>query len=177
MQAKFWPGGGPEPHFFLAFEKKRPYSEKNSSRKRFFGGRRERRLIGLQALGRHMLLELFDCDAQVINSLETVKGALVEEAKRAQATIVEAVFHEFTPFGSSGVVVIAESPLSIHTWPEYRYAAVDIFSCGDVLKPDVAAHYLVEQFGAARASRVAGQRGGFVQSAFPMTHKPVGFPG
>ncbi len=124
-----------------------------------------------------MLLELFDCDAQVINSLETVKGALVEAAKRARATIVDVVFHEFNPFGISGVVVIAESHLSIHTWPEYRYAAVDIFSCGDVLKPDVAADYLVEQFGAERASIVELQRGVFVQSAFPMTHKPVGFPG
>jgi S-adenosylmethionine decarboxylase len=124
-----------------------------------------------------MLLELFDCDARVINSLETVKGALVEAAKRAQATIVDVVFHEFNPFGISGVVVIAESHLSIHTWPEYRYAAVDIFSCGDVLKPDVAANYLVEQFGADRASIVEVQRGVFVQSAFPMPHKPVGFPG
>src|SRR3989338_5976808 len=168
MQAKFWPGGGPEPHFFLAFEKKRPYSEKNSTRKRFFGGRRERRLIGLQALGRHMLLELFDCDAQVINSLETVKGALVEAAKRAQATIVDIVFHEFNPFGISGVVVIAESHLTIHTWPEYRYAAADIFTCGDVLQPEVAANYLVEQFGAQRTSVVEMSRGA---GMFP--HKPV----
>lgn len=124
-----------------------------------------------------MLLELFDCDAQVINNLETVKGTLVEAAKRAQATIVDVVFHEFNPFGISGVVVIAESHLSIHTWPEYRYAAVDIFSCGDVLKPDVAANYLVEQFGAERASIVELQRGVFVQSAPAMPHKPVGFPG
>ena len=123
-----------------------------------------------------MLLELFDCDAQVINNLETVKGALVEAAKRAEATIVDVVFHEFNPFGISGVVVIAESHLSIHTWPEYRYAAVDIFSCGDVLKPDVAANYLVEQFGAERASIVELQRGVFVQSAAPLLHKPVGFP-
>ncbi|MBI2153746.1 MAG: adenosylmethionine decarboxylase [Candidatus Rokubacteria bacterium] len=131
----------------------------------------------MQALGRHLLLELFDCDAQVINSLETVKGALVEAAKRAQATIVDVVFHEFNPFGISGVVVIAESHLSIHTWPEYRYAAVDIFSCGEVLKPEIAANYLVEQFGAERASIVELQRGVFVQSAVAMPHKPVGFPG
>ena len=124
-----------------------------------------------------MLLELFDCDAHVINNLETVKGALVEAAKRAQATIVDVVFHEFNPFGISGVVVIAESHLSIHTWPEYRYAAVDIFSCGDVLKPEVAANYLVEQFQAERASIVELQRGVFMQSAFPMPHKPAGFPG
>ncbi|MBI4591190.1 MAG: adenosylmethionine decarboxylase [Candidatus Rokubacteria bacterium] len=132
----------------------------------------------MHALGRHLLLELFDCDAQVINNLEAVKGALVEAAKRAQATIVDVIFHEFNPFGISGVVVIAESHLSIHTWPEYRYAAVDIFSCGDALRPDVAASYLVEQFAAERASIVELQRGVFVQSGFPMPHKPaVALPG
>ena len=82
----------------------------------------------MQALGRHLLLELFDCDAEAINSLDTVKASMVEAAKRAQATIVDVVFHEFNPFGISGVVVIAESHLAIHTWPEYRYAAVDVFS-------------------------------------------------
>lgn len=131
----------------------------------------------MQALGRHLLLELFDCDAQVLNNLETVKGALVEAAKLAQATIVDVVFHEFNPFGISGVVVIAESHLAIHTWPEYRYAAVDIFSCGEVLKPDVAANYLVEQFAAERASVVELQRGVFVHSALPLPHKPVGVAG
>jgi S-adenosylmethionine decarboxylase len=127
----------------------------------------------VQALGRHLLLELFDCDADALNSLETVKAAMVEAAKRAQATIVDVVFHEFNPFGISGVVVIAESHLAIHTWPEYRYAAVDVFSCGDVLQPQTAANYLVEQLGACRASVVELQRGIFLQAA-AMPHKPAG---
>ncbi len=125
----------------------------------------------MNALGRHLLLELFDCDSDAINNLESVKGALVEAAKRAQATIVDVVFHEFNPFGISGVVVIAESHLSIHTWPEYRYAAVDIFSCGEVLQPSVAANYLVEQFGAERASVVELQRGMFLNSQTPIVNK------
>jgi S-adenosylmethionine decarboxylase len=127
----------------------------------------------LNALGRHLLLELFDCAPDAIDSLESVKGALVEAAKRAQATIVDVVFHEFNPFGISGVVVIAESHLSIHTWPEYRYAAVDIFSCGDGLKPDVAASYLVEQFAAERASVVELQRGMFLQPSGSVANKTV----
>jgi S-adenosylmethionine decarboxylase len=130
----------------------------------------------VQALGRHLLLELFDCDAEAINSLDNVKASMVEAAKRAQATIVDVVFHEFNPFGISGVVVIAESHLAIHTWPEYRYAAVDIFSCGDVLQPQVAADYLVEQLGAARASVVELQRGIFVNHPRPLLHKPAGAP-
>lgn len=125
----------------------------------------------MQALGRHLLLELFDCDAEAINSLDTVKASMVEAAKRAQATIVDVVFHEFNPFGISGVVVIAESHLAIHTWPEYRYAAVDIFSCGEVLQPEVAANYLVEQFAAERTSIVEMQRGMFLNSAVPIVNK------
>ena len=125
----------------------------------------------MNALGRHLLLELFDCDLDAINNVESVKSVLIEAAKRAQATIVDVVFHEFNPFGVSGVVVIAESHLSIHTWPEYRYAAVDIFSCGDILQPEIAASYLVEQFGAERTSVVEMQRGLFLAPPRPVVNK------
>ena len=130
----------------------------------------------MQALGRHMLLELFDCDSDAINSLDVVKNSMVEAAKRAQATIVDVVFHEFNPFGISGVVVIAESHLAIHTWPEYGYAAVDVFSCGDTLQPQVAVDYLVDQLGATRASVVELQRGVFLQAPKPI-HKPMAVRG
>jgi S-adenosylmethionine decarboxylase len=146
-------------------------SESVARRRAVDGRAGERRVAGLNALGRHLLLELFDCDQDAINNLEAVKGALIEAAKRAQATIVDVVFHEFNPFGISGVVVIAESHLSIHTWPEYRYAAVDIFSCGDVLQPEVAAHFLIEQFGAERTSVVEMQRGMFLNASASVTHK------
>jgi S-adenosylmethionine decarboxylase len=71
---------------------------------------------------------------------------MIDAAKKAHATIVDDKFHHFSPFGVSGVVVIAESHLAIHTWPEYRYAAVDVFTCGDTLKPEVAAIYLAQVF-------------------------------
>ena len=125
----------------------------------------------MESLGRHLLLELYDCSSEALNSLESVKQAMVEAAKRAEATIIDVVFHEFNPFGISGVVVIAESHLSIHTWPEYRYAAVDIFSCGDVLNPEVAANYLVEQFAAERTSVVDVQRGMFLNASAPIVNK------
>lgn len=130
-------------------------------------------MIRLHALGRHLLLELFDCDVEAINNLEAVKTALVEAARRARATIVDVIFHEFNPFGISGVVVIAESHLSIHTWPEYRYAAVDIFSCGSMLQPDKAVAYLVEQFGAERMSIVELRRGVQVRGSVPATQRPA----
>ena len=126
----------------------------------------------MQALGRHVLLELFDCNVKVLNNLETVKGGLVEAARRAHATIVATTFHAFTPGGISAVVMITTSHLAIHTWPEHRYAAVDIFSCGDVFKPEVAISHLVTLFAAERVSIVEVQRGVLVQSAAPLPHPP-----
>jgi S-adenosylmethionine decarboxylase len=115
--------------------------------------------MGVKPLGRHLLLELFECDATALSSLPTVKTSMLEAANRARATIVNHVFHEFSPFGVSGVVVIAESHLAIHTWPEYRFAAVDVFSCGEVLQPQLAAEYLAERFTAGRISVVELGRG------------------
>jgi S-adenosylmethionine decarboxylase len=113
----------------------------------------------LKPLGQHLLLDLFDCDAKAIGSLQIVKTSMLEAARRACATVVNTVFHEFSPCGVSGVVVIAESHLAIHTWPEQRYAAVDIFTCGDVLEPKVAADYLQQLLGATQVSLVQFERG------------------
>lgn len=84
---------------------------------------------------------------------------MVAAAKIAKATIVGSHFHQFSPFGISGVVVIAESHLAIHTWPEHGYAAVDIFTCGETLSPDVAAQYLVEKFQSRQPSLMELKRG------------------
>lgn len=100
-----------------------------------------------------------------------VKEALVSAAKEARATIIDVSFHEFNPFGISGMVVIAESHLSIHTWPEYAYAAVDIFTCGDVIKPEVAAHYLIQQFESKTPSIVELKRGIISLSNEKLPHK------
>lgn len=113
----------------------------------------------MKPLGQHLLLDLFDCDAKAISSLQIVKTSMLEAARRACATVVNTVFHEFSPYGVSGVVVIAESHLAIHTWPEHRYAAVDIFTCGDVLEPKVAADFLAQLLGATQVSTVQLERG------------------
>jgi S-adenosylmethionine decarboxylase len=113
----------------------------------------------LHALGTHLLVELRDCNPEILKDLKRVKNALVSAAKEAKATIVDISFHEFMPFGISGVVVIAESHLTIHTWPEYSYAAVDIFTCGDLIKPEVAARFVIEQFESKNPSIVEMKRG------------------
>ncbi|MBA4371512.1 MAG: adenosylmethionine decarboxylase [Thermodesulfovibrio sp.] len=113
----------------------------------------------MHALGTHLLVELRDCNPEIIRDLKKVKNMMVAAAKEAQATIVDISFHEFNPFGISGMVIIAESHLSIHTWPEYAYAAVDIFTCGDIIKPEVAARFLIEQFESKSPSIVELKRG------------------
>ncbi|HTZ18925.1 MAG TPA: adenosylmethionine decarboxylase [Dissulfurispiraceae bacterium] len=113
----------------------------------------------MYALGTHLLVELRDCNPEILKDLNKVKGALVSAAKEAKATIIDVSFHEFNPFGISGMVVIAESHLSIHTWPEYSYAAVDIFTCGDIIKPEVAAQYLISRFESKTPSVVEMKRG------------------
>jgi S-adenosylmethionine decarboxylase len=105
------------------------------------------------------LVELRDCNPEILKDLNKVKDALVSAAKEAKATIIDVSFHEFNPFGISGMVVIAESHLSVHTWPEYSYAAVDIFTCGDIIKPEVAAQYLIRRFESKTPSVVEMKRG------------------
>jgi S-adenosylmethionine decarboxylase len=125
----------------------------------------------LHALGTHLLVELRECNPDIIKSLEKVRNALVSAAKEAKATIVNVSFHEFNPFGISGVVVIAESHLTIHTWPEYAYAAIDIFTCGELIKPEVAASYLIEQFECKNPSIVEMKRGILSHENEKLPHK------
>jgi S-adenosylmethionine decarboxylase len=92
------------------------------------------------------MIELAGCNPQLLDNIEEVREALLRAATKAKATVLGNSFHKFTPQGVSGVVVIAESHLSVHTWPELGYAAVDIFTCGDRAMPHRAAEYLIEAF-------------------------------
>jgi S-adenosylmethionine decarboxylase len=125
----------------------------------------------LHALGTHLLLELRDCSPKTLGNLEFVQETLKNAALAAKATIVEVAFHEFSPFGISGMVVIAESHLAIHTWPEYGYAAVDVFTCGDLIDPRVAAKFLIEQFECKNPSIIEMKRG--ILGAEKLPHKPM----
>ena len=113
----------------------------------------------MNALGKHLLLELKDCDREVLNDLSFLKGVLQTAASESGATVLGESFHQFKPQGVSGVVIIAESHLFIHTWPECGYAAVDIFTCGDSVQPGKAAHILISKLGAKNHSILEIQRG------------------
>ena len=101
----------------------------------------------MNALGKHLLLELRDCHKEILNNVDFLREALVNAATEAGATVLGESFHRFNPHGVSGVVIIAESHLFIHTWPEYGYAAADIFTCGNTVQPDKAARILTEKLG------------------------------
>ncbi|MDC4224083.1 MAG: adenosylmethionine decarboxylase [Candidatus Manganitrophus sp.] len=127
----------------------------------------------MHALGTHLLVELKDCNSKILNDVKKIEDILVTAAKEAKATIIESRFHKFSPFGISGVVVIAESHLTIHTWPEYGYAAVDIFTCGETLQPSVAASYIVSKLQSKNPSLVEMKRGLLSLGDQKLPHKPV----
>jgi S-adenosylmethionine decarboxylase len=113
----------------------------------------------LNALGRHLLIDLQDCNKEALNDLGFLRDTVVSAAIDCGAVVLGESFHRFSPQGVSGVVVIAESHLSIHTWPEYGYAAVDIFTCGTTVNPEKAAEVLIEKLGAENPSLMEIQRG------------------
>jgi len=126
----------------------------------------------MKSLGKHLIVELYDCDRVRINDVAQVERILVEAVKFSKATIIQPVFHQFSPHGVSGVVVIAESHFTIHTWPEYGYCAVDIFTCGDLIDADLALHFLKEQFEAKNLSVVDIKRGVLDIPSLELKHKP-----
>ncbi|WP_143961524.1 polyamine aminopropyltransferase [Litoribacter populi] len=121
----------------------------------------------MSALGRHIIVEFYDCNPEILNDVVHIQNSMEEAAEEASATIINSTFHHFSPYGVSGVVVIQESHLAIHTWPEYGYASVDLFTCGETVNPWVSYNYLKTAFEAAHGSAVELRRGEMAQ----LTHK------
>jgi S-adenosylmethionine decarboxylase len=110
------------------------------------------------ALGHHLLVEFTGCHAHSLADLDGVTSAMLRAAEASGATIVTHSFHHFSPHGVSGAVIIAESHLAIHTWPEHGFAAVDFFSCGGV-DMDRGLAVLKIAFGATGETRLELERG------------------
>ncbi len=126
----------------------------------------------MKSLGKHLIVELYDCDFGLINDVSQVEKILVEAVAISKATIVQPVFHQFSPHGVSGVVVIAESHFTIHTWPEYGYCALDIFTCGELIDSDASLEYLKKAFKAGSLSVMEIKRGVLNLPAERLRHKP-----
>ncbi|MFZ5827328.1 MAG: adenosylmethionine decarboxylase [Bacillota bacterium] len=110
--------------------------------------------MSFSTYGRHVTMDLRDVDFEKLNDLKFLKEVMSEAANRCGATVVGESFIQFSPQGVTGVLVLSESHLSIHTYPEEGFAAVDCYTCGYTVDPEVACDYMK----AALGGRVAGYR-------------------
>jgi len=101
------------------------------------------------SVGTHCILELYGCPAAVLNDAQKIQQALREASRIAKSTLLGEIHHAFEPHGVTALALLAESHISVHTWPETGYAALDVFTCGDHTLPEKACSYLVEALEAA----------------------------
>ena len=113
----------------------------------------------MNALGTHVMLELKGCNPQLLDDLPYIKRVMISAADSVGAQILGESFHQFHPQGVTGIVAIAESHLCIHTWPEYGYAAADIFTCGTAIRPQEAAKFIIAQLESREPSITELKRG------------------
>jgi len=93
---------------------------------------------------KHLLLELYKCDYEKLNDESFLRCTLNRAAKFAKATVLDLISKKFEPQGVTAIALLAESHISIHTWPESNYSAVDIFTCGQNMRPELASQHLIE---------------------------------
>lgn len=126
----------------------------------------------MNALGKHVIAELYDCDRVIINNQELIEKFMMEAVKISGATFIKSIFHKFSPHGITGIVLVAESHFAIHTWPEYGYCAVDIFTCGDVIDNKLAVGHLKKNLHSGSISIVEMKRGQ-LDIGKELYHKPI----
>lgn len=113
----------------------------------------------MRTMGKHFLLDLKDCNNELLDNLDFIKGVLHSVAKDAGNAVIGESFHRFLPQGISGVVLITGAHLCIHTWPEYSYAAIDVFTYGDFFRPEDAAKMIIKRLESKNPSVVELKRG------------------
>ena len=113
----------------------------------------------MKYLANHQIVEFNGCEEAKIDNSDFIREIFLKAAKLGNATIVNECFHEFSPYGITGVLVIAESHISIHTWPEHKYVAVDIFSCGDKVDYNKIIDYLKDKLKCKNFSSISINRG------------------
>lgn len=102
-------------------------------------------MSSIQPLGQHILLDLYDCDVAILGNVNALQNVLIQAAHAANATIVFQHFHHFGgESGVTGVLLLAESHISIHTWTEHAFAAADIFVCGNHANAELASRVLID---------------------------------
>jgi S-adenosylmethionine decarboxylase len=113
----------------------------------------------MNSLARHLVAEYYGCDPTILDDPAQLTPLLEEAAREANATVLKTCIHQFSPQGVSGVLILAESHLAVHTWPEHGYASVEIFTCGDTTDPEAGHQFLVENLNPAHHEWRIIQRG------------------
>ena len=103
-------------------------------------------------VGKHCILELYECDQIRLNDEAFVRTIVTSASKIAGATLLNMITHKFEPQGVTGLALLAESHISVHTWPESGYAAIDVFTCGKQTIPEKACQLLAKEFCAKKYS-------------------------
>lgn len=126
----------------------------------------------MKALGKHLILELYGCPPDRLDDPILVERVLTKAVEDSGATMIKPFFHQFSPQGVSGFVIIAESHFSIHTWPEYGYAAADVFTCGEVIDMGKAQETIRKGLAAASIQQMSIDRGMLDLPQETLKHKP-----
>ncbi|MFC4388250.1 adenosylmethionine decarboxylase [Gracilibacillus marinus] len=113
----------------------------------------------MDTMGRHVIAELWECNLDILNDMERLEKTFVNAALKAGAEVREVAFHKFAPFGVSGVVIISESHLTIHSFPEHGYASIDVYTCGDIIDPHVAVQFIQDELEAKTTEKIEVPRG------------------
>ncbi len=113
----------------------------------------------MEAFGRHLLLEMWDCNREILNDAEKITQIMSAAASDAGATVIKSICHEFDPPGITAVAILSESHISVHTWPIEGYVAVDVFTCGTVADPQLAVKRLLDGFGPKEHTSAEIKRG------------------
>jgi len=113
----------------------------------------------VETIGRHIISELWECNVERLNDMDFIEKTFVEAALECGAEVREVTFHKFAPQGVSGVVIISESHLTIHSFPEHGYASIDVYTCGDRIDPNIAAEYIANALEAKKIEKMEIPRG------------------
>ncbi|WP_247747151.1 adenosylmethionine decarboxylase [Alkalihalobacillus sp. BA299] len=113
----------------------------------------------MDTMGRHVIAELWGCNVEKLNDMNFIERVFVDAALESGAEVREVAFHKFAPHGVSGVVIISESHLTIHSFPEHGYASIDVYTCGDRIDPNVASDYISKALQATTSEIIEVPRG------------------
>ncbi|MCO6040488.1 adenosylmethionine decarboxylase [Thermococcus alcaliphilus] len=123
----------------------------------------------MDTIGYHYVVEASGCDPEVLKDPNKIREIFLEAAKVGNMEVKASYFFRFSPTGVSGVVIVAESHISVHTWPEEGYAALDVYTCGEKADPEKAVDYILEKF-KAQYAHVSEVKRGIKEEEGTFTH-------